>query len=142
MQDSKRRLLWHGMFLFLLGLLTGFVEQKFSNPRMGLAAHLEGVMNGVFLVALGSAWNEVRLTPRWEAAGYWGALYGTYANWAVTTLAAIFGTAALSPITGAGHSGQPWQEITVTVGFMSVGLVIVATTILVLWGLRRKAGAT
>ena len=36
MDDSKRRLLWHGMFLFLLGLITGFVEQKFSNPPWGL----------------------------------------------------------------------------------------------------------
>src|SRR5438552_3971228 len=39
--DSKRRLMWHGMLLFLLGLLTGLVEQHFSNPRMGLAAHLQ-----------------------------------------------------------------------------------------------------
>ncbi len=44
MDDSRRRLLWHGMFLFLLGLFTGFVETKFSNPRMGLAAHLEGAL--------------------------------------------------------------------------------------------------
>ena len=47
--------MWHGMFLFLLGLLTGFVETKFANVRMGLAAHLEGVMNGIFLLALGAA---------------------------------------------------------------------------------------
>jgi hydroxylaminobenzene mutase len=138
MQDSKRRLLWHGMFLFLLGLLTGFVEQKFTNPRMGLAAHLEGVMNGIFLVVLGAVWAEVRLSPRLKATAYWSALYGTYANWAVTTLAAIFGTAALSPITGAGHSGQPWQESIVTFGFLSVGIVIVVCSILVLWGLRRN----
>ena len=137
MEDTKRRLLWHGMFLFLLGLLTGFVEQKFNNPRMGLAAHLEGVMNGIFLVALGAAWAEVRLSPRLKAAAYWSALYGTYANWGITTLAAIFGTAALSPITGAGHSAQPWQEGVVTFGFMSVGIIIVACSILVLWGLRR-----
>jgi hypothetical protein len=39
-EDSKRRLIWHGMFLFLLGLLTGFVEQQFNNPRMGLARTL------------------------------------------------------------------------------------------------------
>ena len=52
MEDSKRRLLWHGMFLFLIGLFTGLVEDRFSNLRMGLAAHLEGVMNGTFLVAL------------------------------------------------------------------------------------------
>jgi (hydroxyamino)benzene mutase len=139
MEDSKRRLLWHGMFLFLLGLLTGFVEQQFNNPRMGLAAHLEGVMNGTFLVALGAVWREVRLTPRLKAVAYGGALYGAYANWAVTALAATFGTAALSPITAAGHSARPWQEGVVTFGFMSVGIVIVASSILVLWGLRRLA---
>jgi hydroxylaminobenzene mutase len=125
------------MFLFLLGLLTGFVEQKFNNPRMGLAAHLEGVMNGTFLVALGAIWAEISLSPRPKAAAYWSALYGTYANWAVTTLAAILGTAAMSPITAIGHSAQPWKEGLVTFGFMSVGIIIVACSILVLWGLRR-----
>src|SRR6202158_2383067 len=113
-EDSKRRLMWHGMFLFLLGLLTGFVEQHFKNPRMGLAAHLEGVMNGIFLLALGSVWDEVRLSPRLKAAAYWSALYGTYGNWLTTMLAAIFGTAALSPITAVGHSAQSWQEGMVT----------------------------
>jgi (hydroxyamino)benzene mutase len=139
MEDTKRRLLWHGMFLFLLGLLTGFVELSFSNPRMGLAAHLEGVMNGTFLVALGAVWTDVRLSAPLKVAGYWSVLYGTYANWGVTTLAAIFGTAALSPITAAGRSGQPWQETVVMLGFMSVGIVIVAASVLVLWGLRRTA---
>jgi (hydroxyamino)benzene mutase len=139
MDDTKRRLLWHAMLLFLLGLLTGFVQQKFNNPRMGLAAHLEGVMNGTFLLALGAVWTEVRLSPRLKAAAYWGALYGTYANWTVTTLAAIFGAAALSPITGAGHSAKPWQEALVTLGFISVGIAMVAFSVLVLWGLRRTA---
>jgi (hydroxyamino)benzene mutase len=139
MEDTKRRLVWHGMFLFLLGLLTGFVEQKFNNPRMGLAAHLEGVMNGTFLLALSAGWAEVRLSRRLKTVAYWSALYGTYANWAVTTLAAIFGTGALSPITGGGRSAQPWQGGMVTVGFMSVGITIVAISIPVLWGLRRTA---
>jgi hydroxylaminobenzene mutase len=135
--DSRRRLLWHGMSLFLLGLLTGFVEQHFANPRMGLAAHLEGVMNGTFLLALGAVWTEVRLSPRLKGTAYWSALYGTYANWAVTLLAAIFGTAAMSPITAAGRSGQPWQEGLVTFGFITVGITIVAASIIVLSGLRR-----
>jgi (hydroxyamino)benzene mutase len=139
MEDAKRRLLWYGMFLFLLGLLTGFVEQKFSNPRMGLAAHLEGVMNGTFLVAVGAVWSEVKLPSALKAAAYWSAIYGTYANWAFTTLAAILGTAAMSPITAAGHRGQPWEETIVTFGFMSVGIIIVACSVLVLWGLRRTA---
>jgi len=35
MEDSRRKLIWHGMFLFLLGLLTGFVETKFANRGWG-----------------------------------------------------------------------------------------------------------
>jgi (hydroxyamino)benzene mutase len=139
METTKRRLMWHGMFLFLLGLLTGFVEQRFTNVRMGLAAHLEGVMNGIFLLALGAIWAEVRLSSTVKTIAYWTALYSTYVNWLVTTLAAIFGTAALSPITAAGHVGRPWQENLVTAGFMSVGVVIVAFSLLVLWGLRARA---
>ena len=126
------------MFLFLLGLLTGFAEPKFVNPRMGLAAHLEGVMNGIFLVAVGAIWTEVKLSPRVKTTAFWGLLYGTYVNWLVTTLAAIFGTGALSPITAPGRAAQPWQESFITLSFMSVGLVIVATSILILWGLRKK----
>jgi len=139
MDDSRRRLIWHGMFLFLLGLLTGFVETKFTNPRMGLAAHLEGVMNGTFLIALGAVWMEVRLSEKLKVAAYWSALYGAYVNWAATALAAVFGVGALSPITGAGHHALPWQEAFVTALFMSVGLAIVASSLLVLWGLRSAA---
>ena len=138
MDDVKRSLIWHGMFLFLLGLITGFLEPHFSNLRMGLAAHLEGVMNGIFLIALGAVWLEVKLTAPLKTVAYWGALYGAYANWLITTLAAVFGTGALSPITAAGRMAQPWQESLVTAGLMSVGLIIVATAILVLWGLKKS----
>ena len=139
MEDANRRLMWHGMCLFLLGLLTGFAEQRFANMRMGLAAHLEGVMNGIFLVALGAVWIEVRLAPLAKAAAYWTALYGAYVNWAVTVFAAVFSTSSLSPITGAAHSAQPWQENIVAIAFPTVGIAIIACSVLVLWGLRRKA---
>jgi hydroxylaminobenzene mutase len=141
MKSTNRGLMWHGMLLFLFGLLTGFAETHFTNVRMGLAAHLEGVMNGTFVVALGAIWNEVRLPPPTKAVAYWTALYGSYVNWLVTTLAAVFGTAALSPLTGAGHRGQPWQESLVMIGFLSVGITIVVSSVLVLWGLRAKASA-
>jgi hydroxylaminobenzene mutase len=137
--DKKRQLLWHGMFLFLLGLLVGFVEQEFRNPRMGLAAHLEGVMNGTFLVALGAIWREIRLSAPLKATAYWSALYGAYGNWLMTCMAAIFGTVAMTPITGMGQGGQPWQERMVTFGFASLGIAIVVALISILWGLRRGA---
>ncbi|HLY41652.1 MAG TPA: hypothetical protein VKR52_10575 [Terracidiphilus sp.] len=137
MGNANRRLMWHGMFLFFLGLIAGFAEQHFANMRMGLAAHLEGVMNGIFLLALGAAWNQVKLPGAMKITAYWMGLYGTYMNWLVTTLAAVFGTGAMSPITAPGHRGQPWQESLVTAGFISVGIVITLFALLVLWGLRR-----
>jgi hydroxylaminobenzene mutase len=138
--DKRRQLLWHGMALFLIGLLTGLVEQKFTNVRMALAAHLEGVMNGTFLLALGAIWNEVNLASRAKEAAYVAVLAGTYGNWAVTTLAAVLGTAALSPITGEGHSAPAWLEAIVTIGFVGIGVAIIAASALVLWGLRSSDG--
>jgi hydroxylaminobenzene mutase len=139
MKIQNRQLMWHGVLLFLLGLITGLLEQRFANVRMALAAHLEGVMNGILLLALGGAWNEVRLPYRAKVTAYWTALYGTYANWLMTSIAAAFGTAAGSPITSAGHSGQPWQETFVAMGFLTVAIAIIAASLLVLWGLRGKA---
>src|SRR5215469_13996081 len=139
MENAQRRLMWHGMFLFLLGLLSGFAETSFANTRMGLAAHLEGVMNGTFLLALGGAWIKLELSPGVERLAFWATLYGAYVNWLMTTLAAVFGTKALSPLTGRSQGGQPWQEKIVTVGLMSVGIAILLATVLLLWGFRRAA---
>ena len=136
--DRQRRLIWHGMFLFLLGLFVGFAEAQVANPRMGLAAHLEGLMNGIFLIALGAVWPFVGLPPSVTAVAYWTVLYGTYANVIITTFAAIVGASSLSPITGAGHNAMPWQETLVTAGFGTVGIAMVVSSLLILWGLRRN----
>ena len=138
MKPTNRQLMWHGMFLFLLGLITGLLEQRFTNMRMGVAAHLEGLMNGTFLIALGAIWSEVRLPALAKAMAYWGTLYAAYANWLITTLAAVFGTAASTPIASAGHRGEPWQESLVGAGFLSVAIVIIASSVLILWGLRAR----
>jgi hydroxylaminobenzene mutase len=137
--EYRRRLLWHGIALFLIGLFTGLAQQHFVNVRMALAAHLEGVMNGTFLLAVGAIWSEVRLSSRASTMAFWTLLTGTYGNWAVTTVAAILGTAALSPITGAGQGAAQWQEVLVTAGFVMIGLAIISASIFLLWGLRRKA---
>ena len=86
MRTADRRLMWHRMFLFLIGFVTGLTERRFTNMRMALSAHLEGVMNGTFLIALGAIWGHVELPPRVEKAARWSALYGTYGNWLFTTL--------------------------------------------------------
>jgi hydroxylaminobenzene mutase len=136
--NRQRRLIWHGMVLFLLGLLVGLAEGQVANPRMGLAAHLEGLMNGTFLIALGAIWPFVKLSPTLTTLAFWTVLYATYANLIVTTLAAILGASSMSPITGAGHSAAPWQEALVTTGFVTVGMAMLVSSGLILWGLRRN----
>jgi hydroxylaminobenzene mutase len=130
--------MFHGVVLFLLGLLTGLVEQRFANPRMGLAAHLEGLMNGIFLIALGAVWNEVRMSLRSTRIAYAGFLYGGYANWGFTTLAAILGTQAMTPLNGAARPGAGWAEAIITAGFVSVGIAMIGASVIVLLGFRQK----
>ena len=52
--DNRGRVLMRlGAILFLSGLVIGLVAWQLANPRMGLSSHLEGVMNGTFLIAVG-----------------------------------------------------------------------------------------
>ncbi len=95
-------------------------------------------MNGLFLTVLGIAWDRLSLPKRTDLVLFWLALYGTYVNWGTTLLAALFGTGRSTPIAGAGFAGQPWQENLVDFGVISLSIAIVATCVLVLWGLRRR----
>jgi hydroxylaminobenzene mutase len=67
------------------------------------------------------------------------ALYGAYANWASTTFAAAFGTAAMTPLAAGAFKGQPWQELLVFFGLVSVALAILLSSALLLWSFRRDA---
>jgi (hydroxyamino)benzene mutase len=127
--DHSQRLLWHGLFLFFLGLVTGLAVPIVRNPRMGLSAHLEGVMNGLLLVVLGLAWQRFRLSARARVALFWLALYGTYVNWGSTLLAAAFGTSRRTPIAGAGFTAQPWQENLLEVGLISLSVAILGACV-------------
>jgi len=133
-----RRLVVHGAVLFLLGLLTGLVAPVVRNPRMGLSAHLEGLLNGTFLLALGAVWSQVRLPGRAEAAAFWLLLLGTYGNWASVGLGAATGASRLMPIAGAGHTGPVWAEAVVAGGLVAISVAMIAALALVVWGLARR----
>jgi (hydroxyamino)benzene mutase len=133
------RLLRLGVFLFLLGLLTGFAVPAVANPRMGLTSHLEGLMNGLFLMALGLLWPRLGLSSRLLTTTFWIAIYGTFANWAGTLLAAVWGTGRSTPIAAPGLSGTPMQEGVVDFLLISLSIAMVVLCCLVLWGLRSRA---
>jgi hydroxylaminobenzene mutase len=131
-----RRLIWHGFLLFVVSLLVGLVVPSFANPRMGLSAHVGGLMSGLFLIALGAVWGALTLTPGRAAAIYWLALYGMWIGTAALVLAALFGTGSLTPIAGAGRAGAPWQEAIVVLMLVPSAIAAVACCVLVLLALR------
>ena len=134
----SRKLKLLGMFLFLLGLITGFLMMNIKNPKMGLAAHMEGVMNGTFLIAVGLIWSELNLNNKLKTAAYGTLIYGTFVNWFVTLLSAYFGTSKMTPISGQGFVGTDLQENIVRVGYITVGITMMFSVLVMTYGLRGK----
>lgn len=134
-----RRLLQLGLLLFLLGLLTGFAIPALANPRMGLSSHLEGVLNGLFLLGLGLLWPQLRLGRQGRTAAFWLVVYASFANWAATLLSAVWGAGGSMPIAGGGQAGTPFQETVVLGLLLSLSVAMVAACGILLWGLRGTA---
>ena len=135
-QEDSHRLLWHGVLLFLLGLMSGFVIPFMVNRRMGLSDHLIGTLGGTFLAVLGLMWSHLRLSRSLLKTTFWLALYGSYANWFTTLLAAVWGTHANAPVTGVEFHAHPWQEFIAAFGFNSLAAAMVIVCLLLLYGLR------
>ncbi len=133
-----RTLIALGAVLFLVGLLTGLVIPLFRNPRLGLSAHLEGVLNGLFLVALGAIWHHVRLPESLARLAVGLLVFGTWANWFFTALGAAFGTGRLTPIASGGMTGQPAQEQLVALGLVALSGAMIAGCGLLVYGLVRR----
>lgn len=139
----KRRLVRDGVFLLFLGLLTGLAIPGLKNPRMGLSAHLEGILAGMFLILLGGVvWQQLKLSATQAVFAFWLSLYGAYATWAYTVLGAFLGTSRLTPIAGAGYSAPAWQETLVQVALVSEVMAILLALGLLLYGLRAGAPIT
>ena len=134
---QANRLIFLGVLLFFLGLIVGLIVPALANPRMGLSSHLEGVLNGMFLLVLGLIWPRLRLGPAAAATTYWLAIYGTFANWAATLLAAAWGAGRAMPLAAGAQQGTPTQEAVIMGLLVSLSLAVIAVCGLVLWGLRR-----
>ena len=134
-----KRLTWWGTLLFLLGLLTGLMLAIMpgvaANPRGVLSGHLEGVMNGMFLIIVGLMADRVRLSTRASAVCAGLLLYATFVNWFTSSIAGILGTSQATPIAGAGHHAAPVIEQVVMVVSVSVGIAMIGAIIMLLFGL-------
>lgn len=128
-----------GMVLFLLGLLTGFLIPAMANPRMGLSSHLEGVLNGIFLLVLGLAWGRLALGARTRTLVIGLAAFGTYTNWLATLVAGFVGAGAtMMPLAGGDQVGRPVEELLIGIALVSLSVAMIGVSALVLVGLRGR----
>lgn len=127
-----------GLSLFLLGLLSGFLIPALKNPRMGLSSHLEGTLNGMFLIVLGLLWPWVQVTSGWERAAVGLVVYGSYANWLATLLAGWWGAGrGMMPIAGGEHEASPIKEFVIKFLLITLGAAIVVGVAIILFGVAR-----
>ena len=125
-----------GLVLFVIGLLTGFAIPVLKNPRMGLTSHLEGVLNGMFLVLLGLLWPHVHLPHAWGVTAVVLIVYSAFANWLSTLLAAAWGAGRkLAPIAAGDHQTSAMKERVVSFLLVSLSLSIVVGIGIVIVGL-------
>lgn len=104
---------------------------------MGLSAHLEGVMNGMFLILLGLLWNKLLLGTKLLTLSFRLALYGTFANLLAIILAAATGEGKMLPIAG-GKEGAGFTEMLITGLLVTLALSMIAVCMLVLIGFYKN----
>jgi hydroxylaminobenzene mutase len=125
------------MSLFLLALLIGLAIPQFRVPRLGLSAHLLALTQGLFLMVAGLLWERLRLAPGLSRATFWLALYGCLAPLCANLLAAAWGAGnTLLPIAAGAAHGSALQEGIIAGLLRTGGASLIATAVLVLWGLR------
>jgi len=134
------RLLQAGMLLFLFALLVGLAVPRFAVPRLGLSAHLLGIMQGLFLMLTGVLWPQLRLTRATLRVGVWLAVYGCFAAWTANVLAGVWGAGnPMLPLAAGQARGSAFQEALIATGLRTAAVSLIAVAILILWGLRTFA---
>lgn len=129
-------LIFLGIVLFLFGLVVALFIPLMTNPRMGLSAHLEGTLNGMFLVLLGLIWNKVILQDKWLKTTFWLTIYGSFANFVAVTIAALTGAGKMMPIAG-GKEGTSIIEGLISFLLVSLALAMIVVCSMVLTGLYK-----
>lgn len=131
------RLLQVGILLFLFALLVGIAVPQFAVPRIGLSAHLLGIMQGIFLMVIGLLWPKLKLPRAVSRLGFWLAVYGCFAAWTANLFAGITGAGnTMLPMAAGEAHGSALQEAIIAIDLRTAAVSLIAVSLLILWGLR------
>lgn len=120
----------------LPGLITGLFVQHMANPRMGLSAHLEGVMNGMLLMITGLIWKRLMLSAKILKFTFLLLIYSSIANVLAVSIAALTGSGKMMPLSG-GVEGNLAVEGLISFLLISLTLSMLTGVMMVVLGFYR-----
>ena len=136
--NQSLRLLQAGVTLFLVAVLLGLAIPCFTVPRLALSAHLVGILQGLFLVAVGLLWSRLTLTATQLKITHWLVVYQAIAAFLSNLLAGAWGAGnSIIPMAAGASHGTTSQEVVINIGLRSAGVALIVSLALMLWGLRR-----
>jgi hydroxylaminobenzene mutase len=98
----RRRLAWAGAWLFAVGMVTGLwaavvITEKVAVPlpRLALAAHLNALLGGLWLIAVASTLDMLRYGPIGRVRLAWVVTVPAWFNWLITLIASVLGVTGL-----------------------------------------------
>ena len=133
---SARGLARAGILLIILALLNGLAVPAFLNPRLAIATHLSGILDGLLLIAVASVWTRLTLTRTQARVAQLLVIGGAYLNWGTLALASAWGTNRNTPMAGAGFGAAAWQELIVHAMQVTMAVALLVSLSLVFYGLR------
>lgn len=141
--EYGQHLMFNGILIFMLGLFTGFSIYfgVFPNGRIGLVAHLECVLNGMFLCVVGLLWTRMDLSRRLEKLTLALALSAVYLNIAQALWWAFTGRSRASPVFPADRIPNAIDGFVFNVILPALSVAFIGACIMVLYGLRRGLAA-
>jgi hydroxylaminobenzene mutase len=98
----QRRLAWAGAWLFAIGMITGLwaavvLTERISVelPRLALAAHLNALLGGLWLIAVAATLDMLRYGERGRRRLAWIVTVPAWGNWLITLIASVLGVTGL-----------------------------------------------
>jgi len=143
MRTRPETMIFHGAVVILLGLLAGFpyalvvTGALASSERAWRMAHLEGVLNGLLVIAVAAVWDRLALVGRKRDVLVWSLVLMAYGNVVASAIGATFAVRGLAP-------GGSFSNTLVYGLFMAAVVGVVIGLGLVAEGAwkRRRAGAS
>ena len=127
----RKRMVFHGAVVILLGMLAGFpyalvvTGSLQGSERAWRMTHLEGVLNGLVLIAVAGVGRRLTLGARQQTVLAWALIVTGYGNVVAAAIAATLNVRGLSPGGSFGNTLVYLLFMVAVVGIF-VGLVLVA----------------